>query len=182
MIFPLPGHNVTTSNQIEVVSDQTSGEVEFVLLLNEYDIYVGVGSDHTDRAIEKKDLLVSKQVCPNVMSSQVWRYEDVKNGWDDMFLQSWVRLGESDEEVLYQEASLATIISPDDMISLVKSRIMDGQCDGLVIFSGTVPLLTNEIVHGCYFRGVLTDPRLDRVLRCEYEIKQLSYLRGVKID
>src|SRR5262245_41307430 len=49
MLFPLPSDSVTTANRIEVGGGETSGEVEYALLLAGDAVYVGVGSDHTDR-------------------------------------------------------------------------------------------------------------------------------------
>ena len=46
--------------------------VEYVLFVGEDDILVGVGSDHTDRVLERTSLAKSKQICKNVVSSRVW--------------------------------------------------------------------------------------------------------------
>src|SRR5262249_18271568 len=89
--FLVGADRLTTKDQIEVLGKETSGEVEYVLLLDQGEVYVGVGSDHTDRALEQHSLTRSKQICSNVLSSQVWRYRDVKDRWDDLLLQSWVQ-------------------------------------------------------------------------------------------
>jgi hypothetical protein len=52
----------------------------------------------------------------------------------------------------------------------------DGDCEGLVIFSGTVPVLTHEMIYGTTFRCELIDPVLNRQLSCEYAIDRLNYL------
>ena len=52
VFFALTSDNVTTADEIEVIGPGTSGEVEYVLLLHEDEVFVGVGSDHTDRALE----------------------------------------------------------------------------------------------------------------------------------
>jgi len=177
MIFPVGCHNITTAAQIEVVGHKTSGEAEFVLLLDSDRIFVGVGSDHTDRDIERHSIIKSKQVCPNVISKQVWVYDDVKSDWDNLILQSKVKTSGGDQTILYQKAPLGSIISARDLMRLVKSRMIDGMDDGLVIFSGTLPVLTDEIIYGSYFRCELIDQRLDRSLACEYQINTLDYLK-----
>ncbi|MDP6682879.1 MAG: DUF2848 family protein [Desulfobacterales bacterium] len=177
MIFPVLCHNITTANKIEVVGRKTSGEVEFVLLLNSDNIFVGVGSDHTDRDIERHSIIKSKQVCPNAISKQVWNYDDVKSSWDDLILQSKVKMTDGGEAILYQKAPTGSIISATELMDLVKSKIIDGMDDGLVLFSGTLPVLTDEIVYGSHFRCELIDLRLDRVLACEYKINTLDYLK-----
>jgi hypothetical protein len=177
MFFPVLSHNITTDGVIEVLGSKTSGEAEFCLLLQQDRIYVGVGSDHTDRELERRSIVMSKQICPNVMSQDVWEYEEVKGVWDNLFLQSWVKREGSGEEVLYQKAALGTILSAEKIKDLVLSRMVDGQDEGLVIFSGTVPILTGEVVYGSYFRGELVDPVKQRVLTCEYTVRKLDYLK-----
>lgn len=180
MIFPVLGHNVTTLNEIEVIGNNTSGEVEFVLLLDGENVLVGVGSDHTDRALETHNISMSKQVCRNVVSRDVWELKDVDSGWDELILQSWVKVDEADKEILYQKAPLGTIISPAELMDMIKSHINDGKDDGLVIFSGTIPVVAGEIIYGSYFRGELIDSRLNRTLSCEYKIKKLDYLQEME--
>ncbi len=180
MLFPVLSHNITTAGQIQVVGSRTSGEAEFVLLLDGENIFVGVGSDHTDRDLERHSIMKSKQLCQNVLSSEVWRYEDVKSYWDDLLIQSWTKPTDAYEWVLYQKALLGTIISPVDIIDLVKTRLKNGDTDGLVIFSGTVPVMTDEMIYSSAFRAELTDSRLGRTLICEYQVLKLDYLKGMK--
>ena len=176
MIFPVLSHNISTSPQIEVVSRKTSGEVEYVLLIDSGKVFVGVGSDHTDRDLEAYSIVQSKQVCANVLSPQVWPYEEVKEDWDRLLIQSWVREGDGKEEVLYQSAPLGAILSAEEMMALVFARVEGGVSDGLVIYSGTVPVLTGEMVCGSRFRCALTRPDSGKALRCEYEVKILDFV------
>ena len=180
MLIPVLSQNITSAGEIEVLGSKTSGEVEFVLLLKGGDIYVGVGSDHTDRALESISIVMSKQVCPNVLSRELWDYEDVKSHWDHLLLQSWTKADDSEKERLYQKTPLSAIISAEDILDLAESRMADGQKDGLVIFSGTVATLTGDIIYGSYFRGELFDPNLKRTLTCEYRVKTLDYLGNVE--
>jgi hypothetical protein len=177
MLFPVLSHNITTSGPVEVVSGKTSGEVEYVLLMDGSRVLVGVGSDHTDRELESYSIVQSKQVCRNVLSSTVWEYEEVEAGWDELLLQSWVRPNGADEEVLYQRAPLATILSAEKIMSLVESKLVGSTKDGLVIFSGTVPILTGEVICGDYFRCELRNPKTGGFLRCEYGVRVLNFLR-----
>lgn len=180
MVFPVLNHNITTSDRIDVLGDRTSGEAEYVLLLEGDKIYVGVGSDHTDRDLETYSIVHSKQVCHNVMSSQVWDYSDVQDYWDELTLRSWVNTRGSDEEILYQEALLGTIISAPELIERVRAGLRDSSSEGLVIFSGTVPVLTDEMVCGDYFRSELSDPRTGASLTCEYHVQPMDYLEEVR--
>lgn len=177
VLFPLSCDSVTTAERIEVIGPDTSGEIEYVLLVGADDeVYVAVGSDHTDRALERTDLGKSKQICKNVVSRRVWRYADVRDHWDELVLSSWVRTQEAQDEALYQQASLSTILPADELLKLVSARIADRQRDGLVIFSGTIPLLGGRFLFGGEFRGELFDPRREARLQVMYHVARLGYL------
>jgi hypothetical protein len=176
MIFPVVSSNLTTGHEIEVVGGKTSGEVEYVLLLDGDEVLVGIGSDHTDREVEVLSIVKSKQVCPNVMAAEVWTLDEVIDGWDDMIIRSWVKTGEAETEILYQEATLGTIIPAVELLNIVKSNVNDGILDGIAIFSGTVPVVTGEMIFGTHFRVELFDPGLDRAIGTEYRIRNLYFL------
>jgi hypothetical protein len=178
VFFALTADSVATAHEIEVLGDRTSGEAEYVLLLHEGEVYVGVGSDHTDRALEGASIRKSKQVCKNVLSSRVWRYGDVREHWDELELRSWVRSPETGRDVLYQQGTLATILSADDLLELVRVRIADRDCEGLVIFSGTVPMVAGTIVYSNEFRCELLDPRTGHSLSCGYRVLPVDYFEG----
>ena len=54
---------ITQADRIEVSGENSSGEVEFVLIGWQGRIFVGCGSDHTDRKVEAYSVTVSKQMC-----------------------------------------------------------------------------------------------------------------------
>jgi hypothetical protein len=80
--------------------------------------------------------------------------------------------------VLYQSAPLAKILSAEKIMELVESKLVGTMKDGLVIFSGTVPILTGEVVCGDTFRCELRNPKTGGFLRCEYDVSVLNFLRG----
>ena len=62
-LYPVVCTALTTESTIEVYENETSGEVEYVLLVvTEDEIYVGLGSDHTDRHLEETDIPRAKQI------------------------------------------------------------------------------------------------------------------------
>jgi hypothetical protein len=63
----------------------------------------------------------------------------------------------------------------------VKSRIPDGQTDGLVIYSGTIPVVSGKLICGDLFRGDLVDDRLKRRLTVEYRVTRLEFLAGADL-
>lgn len=165
------------NDEIEVVGDKTSGEAEFVLLCAGRNVYVGVGSDHTDRELESVSIIKSKQVCPNLVSKQVWNLADVRRDWNEMVLRSWVK-NDQGEKILYQEAQLAIIMTPEDLMVFVKNRMGVEDLDGVVIYSGTVPIIPEKIIFSDYFEAELHNPKKGKKLRCAYKINVLNYLRG----
>lgn len=176
MLFPMLLSNVTTASRIEVVEARTSGEIEFVLLVEGGRVLVGIGSDHTDRSLETADVLKSKQACPNVMGRAVWDYEDVRDHWDLLLLQSSVRSSSADNWTPYQSATVASILTPEQILDLVRARLSDQCLDQTIIFSGTIPLLDGKMSCGSEFHCALVDPVLQRSLHCIYEVVHLNYL------
>ena len=160
-LYPVITDLLTLQEEIEVVGDRTSGEAEFVLLVGDEGCLVGVGSDHTDRELETVDITKAKQVCPNVMGPKVWSLDEVQDHWDALVLRSWV--SEGGRRTLYQEAALEALLPPRELMAFVRSRLMDGQLEGTVIFSGTVSILTPEIIYGDSFEVELEDPVLRKV-------------------
>ena len=94
--------------RIEVCGGDSSGEVEFVLIGWQGRIFVGLGSDHTDRKVEAYSVTVSKQMCDKPMASELWELEDVIGHWDRMILRSWAMI--NGERVLYQEGTLDAML------------------------------------------------------------------------
>ena len=54
---------LTTAPAIDVAGQATSGEVEAVLVSLDDGLWVGLGSDHTDREAEAQNVTLSKQFC-----------------------------------------------------------------------------------------------------------------------
>ncbi len=160
---------LTTDDEISVVSAQSSGEVEYVLLCKGEDIWVTVGSDHTDRDVETKSIPGSKQMYAKWLAPDCWPYLEVKDHWDKMILRCWVHKG--DQRTLYQEAPLASILSPEEMLEKMPDR---GQTKGkgLVFFSGTIAT-TGGLVYGDSYELEMEDPVLNRMIKSQYQVKIL---------
>lgn len=173
--YPKPPQGMVLEGDIQVEGQETSGEVEYVLLVDGNSIYVAVGSDHTDRELERIDILKSKQVSPAVLSKYLWNYKEIKDNWDRIEIRSWVwRKG---KRTLYQSSTLATILPPEELIRLVQQRVK-GSLEGIAIFSGTPPLLTEKIVFTDRFEGELLDPVPNRKITIGYSIHTLDWFRA----
>src|ERR1700680_4640991 len=70
--YRVAARRLTTEDSIEVSGGETSGEVEFVLIGWQGRIFVGAGSDHTDRKVESYSVTVSKQMCDQPIGAGVW--------------------------------------------------------------------------------------------------------------
>lgn len=172
-VFRTTFDRLTTDADVEVVGGNTSGEAEAVLLTDADTIWVAVGSDHTDRELEKLDIPASKQVCAKPVSSEVWNYAEVRGRWDDLMLRSWV--GEEGREELYQEGRMSAILAPEELLSILRSR-MGKRLDGSVIYTGTIPLRTGIFLAKPYFEAELFDPLTGRSLRCRYRVRRVDVL------
>ena len=173
-LYPVIPRMLLLDDRIEVYSEETCGEVEYVLLIeNERMIYVGLGSDHTDRHLEEADIPRSKQICPNILGRKVWPLAEVADHWDDLEIES--KVVKAGEEVLYQQGRLELILDPPGLIQLVRSRLQ-GPLEGMVIYSGTLGTLTGGFVFGEKFSATLTDPKLGRSLQVSYDIMPMSYM------
>lgn len=157
---------MTHEPTITCIGDKTCGEIEFFFFNREGKIYVGVGSEHTDRALEAVDMIKSKAICQKPMSSRLWRYEDIKDHWDKILLTAW-QSDENGNEVLYQNSPLAALLTLEQLIDEAK-RIYENLED-VIVWSGTIPAL-NGLVYGNRFWGEMNDPILKRKLTFDYTI------------
>lgn len=173
-LYPIIRRTLTTDSVIEVFGHETCGEVEYVLLVvDDNDIYVGIGSDHTDRDLEKTDIPRAKLICPNIMSKSVWPLSEIIDHWDDLLIRS--KTVKDGKEILYQEGRLELILNPADLMEFVRSKISDS-LEGTIIFSGTVGIAPGEFVFGEQFSAELIDERLNRRLEISYAIEPLGYM------
>lgn len=169
MIFRVAPYLLTFDEKIEVGNEKTSGEVEYVILIDkDKRIYVTVGSDHTDRWLEKIDILSSKWMCCKVIPREVWVYDEIKDHWDDIIIESYII--EKGEKKLYQREKLKALLSVEDLIKTfnIKDEV------GVVLFSGTIPTLTNEIIYSNWFEIIMHDPILDRRITKEYQVEVIK--------
>jgi len=171
--YPKPHHLLATPGRIEVIGERTSGEAEFVLVPTAEETYVGVGSDHTDRNLERTDIPASKLVCQNVIGETMWPLSAVQRHWDELVLRSWVV--EDGTRTTYQEATLDAIRPPGELLSMVEDRLR-APLTGTAVFSGSVSTETDELRPASRFEAELYDPELDRRLACEYDVSVADWL------
>jgi hypothetical protein len=159
---------MTTGPAIEVMADKSSGEVEFVLYALKDGLWLGVGSDHTDRKAETVGVTLSKQLCAKPVGATLWRYDEVKPHWDKLKLLSYVPDG--GKRRLYQEGPVTNMRSPEELITLYAGG--DKLKAGTAMFCGTFAV-HGEISYSGTFDMELEDPVLGRKLTHGYNIVSL---------
>ena len=159
---------LTTGPAIEAVGDKSSGEVEFVLYSLDDGLWMGVGSDHTDRKAETINVTLSKQMCGKPVGAQLWRYDDVKPHWDKLVLRSFVPDGGGRR--LYQEGPVTNMRSPEELIKLYTGG--DTLPLGTAMFCGTFAV-HGGISYSERFDMELEDPVLGRKIAHSYKIVSL---------
>jgi len=160
---------LTQQNLISAVGEDSSGEVEFFVLNDGGTLYMGVGSDHTDRKVEAYNVTISKQVCAKPISSLLWRYEDVIGHWDSLVLRS--HSIENGKRLLYQEGPITTMLPPEDLFQLYNSGIGELKSNSLM-FCGTLGVI-GGVRPMEVFEMELEDPVLNRKIIHSYSIQTL---------
>ena len=156
---------LTTADIIEVCGADSSGEVEFVLIGWQGRIFVGLGSDHTDRKVESYSVTVSKQMCDKPMSPVLWELEEVIGHWDRMVLRSWAWF--DGQRTLYQEGTLDAMLPVKELIDRGFGK--SGLPDGCAMFGGTFAA-KGGIRPSVRFEYELEDPVLKRKITHAYDV------------
>src|SRR5882762_5806286 len=73
--------NVVQTDRLEVLGPDTSGEVEPVIVALADGLWIGLGSDHTDRKAETMGIALSKQLCGKVMGGELWWLDEIAGHW-----------------------------------------------------------------------------------------------------
>jgi hypothetical protein len=170
IFYRVAAARLTTDDTIEAVGESSGGEVEFVLLQDAGRLWVGAGSDHTDREVEKYGVTVSKQLCDKPIASVFWSYEEVAPHWDELILRAHVI--EGGKSALYQEGAVTAMMHPQALLEKHSSTSLR---DGTLLFGGTLA------AHGGVrptpaFSFELEDPVLGRKIAHRYRVRILPIL------
>jgi hypothetical protein len=163
--YRVSARRLTQEDSIEVCGSDSSGEVEFVLIGWQGRVFVGLGSDHTDRKVESYGVTVSKQMCDKPVAPVLWELEEVAAHWDSLILRSyaWIK----GQRELYQEGTIDAILPVGE---LIKRGFEDGKLpDGCAMFGGTFAA-KGGIRPADRFEFELEDPVLRRTIRHAYDV------------
>ena len=172
IFYRVSAARLTTDVEIEAVGETSGGEVEFVLLQHGGRMWVGAGSDHTDREVETYGVTVSKQMCDKPIAPRLWAFDEVAPHWDRLLLRSHVV--EKGERKLYQEGGVTAMLAPLDLIgrcvggggALPENTIM--YCGTLATKGGVRPTPR--------FEYEIEDPVLGRRIAHAYSVRILPDL------
>ena len=171
IFYRVSAARLTTDGEIEVVGERSGGEVEFVLLQHDGRLWVGAGSDHTDREVETYGVTVSKQMCDKPVAPVFWAYDEVAPHWDRLMLRAHVVEGGA--RVLYQEGTVAAMMDPK---SLLARHAPDGRlADNTLMFCGTLAARGGVRPTG-HFGFELEDPVTQRKIAHAYAVRCLPVL------
>jgi hypothetical protein len=166
--YRVGAHLLTQAPNVQVLGEDSSGEVEPVLVAAAGRLWVTIGADHTDRKVESYGIAVSKQMCAKPIGTVAWRFEEVEPHWDRLMLRSFIE--EGGRRVLYQEGPLAKIREPRGLIGGWRGdpRLPEGAA----MFLGTMPAI-GAIRSSPNFEMELEDPVLGRKLAHGYHVQSL---------
>ncbi len=150
---------LTHASAIDVLGPDTSGEAEPLVIRAGGRLWLGLASDHTDRALEAHSVAASKQACAKPCATELWDFDDLSGRLDTLRLRSWTH--EGGDWVPYQDGSLAQILPLHDLVAAAGLR------DGAAMLGGTLPAL-GGVRPTPRFRADLHDPVRDRSIALDY--------------
>lgn len=150
MFYPVDAATVNSDAEYIDSANLTSGEIEPVYIRHDGVYYLGVGSDHTDRDLERTDIGDSKRACPKPVGRQVIRIGDdaalAAFSLDDATARCSV------DGRLYQEGTLSGLRTAHDIATRLIDRLELGDGDDFVCLGGTLPLLDGAFTAGEQWR------------------------------
>jgi Protein of unknown function (DUF2848) len=179
IFYRVAAARLTTATEIEVAGAHSGGEVEFVLLQHGGRMWVGAGSDHTDREVETYGVTVSKQMCDKPVAPVFWAFDDVAPHWDRLTLRAHVI--ENGERKIYQEGPVAAMLKPLDLIgrcALPGERVKDGSRqlpENTLMFCGTLAA-RGGVRPTEQFEFEIEDPVVGRSIAHAYSVRILPVL------
>lgn len=160
---------LTDAPLIEAVGGASSGEVEPLIVEAEGKRYLGLASDHTDRALEAHSVAMSKQVCAKPCALELWEWDEVADRLEEIELESWIE--EGGDWVPYQSGTIASIRPLTELIA--GSRLSELAKDGPVaMLCGTFGA-KGGVRPAAKFRMQMRDPKTGRSITHEYETRTL---------
>jgi hypothetical protein len=169
VFYRVAAQTLTQAPVLSVLGGDSSGEVEPVLFSLADGLWLGLGSDHTDRKAETMGIALSKQLCGKPVAGTLWRLADVEAHWDEIEIRAFAVI--DGQRTLYQQGTLASLRTPQDLLS----RRPGGPelPAGTAMFCGTLGAI-GGIRPASRFEMELHDPKLGRSITAAYDIETLA--------
>lgn len=174
LFYRVAARRITTASRIEASGGASSGEVEFVIVNVAGQLWVGVGSDHTDRKVETYGITVSKQMCDKPVAPQLWPLSEVEAHWDRLQLASTIQI--ANHQSVYQQGGVSAMRHPRELISLYEGQY-GAFSEGSLMFCGTLAAI-GGIRPAERFQFELVDPVLGRRISHGYDVAVLPIIEA----
>lgn len=158
---------LTQEPEIQVLGHETSGEAEPFLMRMDGLLWIGLASDHTDRALETLSVAASKQICAKPVADRLWSLDDIEPRLDKLVLKSWIL--ENGDWTAYQEGTLSSILPLRQLIT--GAELVDGSA----MLCGTLPAI-GGVRPASDFRMSLIDPERDQAIDWRYRSSNLQII------
>lgn len=158
---------------IQVVGNASSGEIEPVIIRARGELWLTLGSDHTDRDLERHGIALSKQACAKPVARTVWRFDERVDRLDRLELRA--SIGEGDAREAYQDGTLERIRALPGLLADMHRATGLPERDGIAMFCGTLPAI-GPIRGAARFGGTLRDPDTAREIALDYRIESLPLI------
>src|SRR5687768_13674620 len=76
VFYRIAAQLLTQSPRLSVLGPDTSGEVEPIIVSLADGLWLGLGSDHTDRKAETIGIALSKQLCGKPIAETLWKLDE----------------------------------------------------------------------------------------------------------
>lgn len=160
---------LTLAPHVEVVGGCSSGEVEPMIVQLGDRRFLGLGSDHTDRALEAHSVALSKQVCAKPCAAELWAWDEVADHLEQIGLESWIE--ENGEWVPYQQGTLVSILP---LVELIAGAGLDRlAADGAAAMMCGTFGARGGVRPASRFRMRMTDTLRGREIAHEYAVTTL---------
>lgn len=156
---------LTQETSIQVLGEETSGEAEPFLIKIDGRVWLGLASDHTDRALEAYSVAHSKQIAQKPVADELWAFDEVEKHLDDFQLQSWIL--EEGGWVPYQNGTLSSIRPLAELMAGARFS------DGTAMLCGTLPAI-GGVRPADQFKMSLIDPGKSRTISWSYNTAVLE--------
>ncbi len=162
---------LTTTDLLQTPGPGSSGEVEFVIFNIDGTLWIGTGSDHTDRDVEAYNITVSKQMCDKPICNRLWRLDSLRDHWDTLEIESHAVI--DGETVTYQKGTVAKMLHPDALIAAFEAETGSTFAPGNVMMGGTLPAI-GGVRPASRFEFTLRNPQTGAALAHGYDVEVLE--------